>query len=223
MEVVMETYIKLYRKILDNEIMRDSTALAVFIYCLCRADKNSGKFTAGRWQISASLRIKDTTIYKALKRLQKWRMIEQTSNNRFTEFLILNWDKYQCSGNTSSKNQVKTKEKPSNTLQELRIENKEYISKDILGTLQQQFPNKSVLEEYEKFKDYILSTGTSYRNHLAAFRNWLRRSYEVKKSATPKDCWAVAEDGKWFNTKEDLDLALQNGIYKIKEGKVWKA
>lgn len=45
-----------------------------------------------------------------------------------------------------------------------------------LRNLQKDFPTKEVKKEYEKAKDYILSTGKTYKDYAAFFRNWLRRA-----------------------------------------------
>jgi len=49
-----------------------------------------------------------------------------------------------------------------------------------LQDLKIKFPNIDVYEEYDKCKDYIASTGKTYKDYLAMFRNWLRR-IDIKK------------------------------------------
>ena len=43
-----------------------------------------------------------------------------------------------------------------------------------LDDLQAQFKNRNVKSEFQHFKDYCEANGKKYKNHLAAFRNWLR-------------------------------------------------
>jgi hypothetical protein len=49
----------------------------------------------------------------------------------------------------------------------------EIIEKSLDG-LQAQFKNRNVESEFQHFKDYCKANGKKYKNHLAAFRNWLR-------------------------------------------------
>jgi len=50
-----------------------------------------------------------------------------------------------------------------------------------LDDLQAQFKNRNVESEFQHFKDYVEANGKKYKNHLAAFRNWLRNdSYRTK-------------------------------------------
>ena len=50
-----------------------------------------------------------------------------------------------------------------------------------LDDLQAQFKNRNVESEFQHFKDYCKANGKKYKNHLAAFRNWLRNdSYRTK-------------------------------------------
>ena len=65
------------------------------------------------------------------------------------------------------KDKVKDKDKESKKSQLLSIEIQ-------LTELQKDFKNKDVKVEYEKWKDYMLSRGKTYKNYSAAFRNWLR-------------------------------------------------
>ncbi len=150
-------WIKLHRQIIENDfLMKDHTSLVIFIYCLCRADKDTGKFTAGRWQLSEALNISGSTIYKALKRLQKHKILTQKSNTRYTEYSILNWDKYQNTVTQGGKNQVKTKEHTTR--------NK---NKDINNIIYELKPKiKSIIEssittnsKHETIKSLLVSTG----------------------------------------------------------------
>lgn len=112
------TWVKLYRKSLANEVRRrDPTAWRLFETLLLLVDSQTGKWSGGRYQlVDADGYLNSSTIYKALKRLQKRGMILQSSNTRYTEISICKFSNYALNGNTSGKNEVKTREKPGNTL-----------------------------------------------------------------------------------------------------------
>lgn len=119
-------WIKLHRKILDNEhLATDNTACLLFIKLLLVTNKKTGTFTTGRYKLSLLSNEKPGTTYKALKRLEKWGIIELVSNNKMTTIRICNYEQYQ----EFSNNKVTTKEQQSNnkvTLnknEELRMKN----------------------------------------------------------------------------------------------------
>lgn len=124
-------WIKLYIKTVDNPIwQRDRVAWKVFEYLLFRAyaDKSQppGKLVTTRQQIADACFGNSSTIYKALKRLEKAEMITTSVTTKYTLVSICNWEKYQGSGNSFSNNKVTTKEQQSNSLNkniDIRIKN----------------------------------------------------------------------------------------------------
>jgi DNA-binding transcriptional regulator YhcF (GntR family) len=83
-------------------------------------DKQNGTRRFGRFQLAEILDINPSTLYKAIKRLEKAKMVTQVSNNKFTIISICNWKLYQGNGNSIGNNKVTTKEQQSNTKQELK-------------------------------------------------------------------------------------------------------
>jgi hypothetical protein len=91
-----ETYIKLYRKILDNkELWRDKTSVRVLIWLLLRADYKTGSVETGRYAAAQDIEINPNTLYSSLKRLEKMKIINIKTNNKYTTISILNWSRYQ--------------------------------------------------------------------------------------------------------------------------------
>lgn len=108
---MQNNWVKLYRKILDNEVFRhDWTAWHVFETLLVIADKNSGKWSGGLFQLSELTEINKNTLYKAVKRLEKHNMIKRSVNGRFTVYYICNWKEYQATQQTASKQRVNSQE-----------------------------------------------------------------------------------------------------------------
>lgn len=134
-----ETWIKLYRKTLENGIMADHKAWAAFSWILLSVGKNTGKMTFGRYQMSDELKIKPNTLYLALHRLQKkYGVIKLINQKVYTEVLVVNWGKYQQSEKgQSNDNQIAIKRQPveNNTKQE--VENRELRNIDIIADKQQ--------------------------------------------------------------------------------------
>lgn len=182
----MEGWVKVYRKLLDNEVFYGSQlTLGVFITLLLRADQN-GVVKVGRLELAKRFRAKPSTIYQTLQRLSKVNILSMESNNQFTTISILNWGVYQ--------NKVTTKQQPSNNqvtlYKEYKNKNKEKerdkekenfdLTPIQLKELQDKFTNVNVHNEYEKAKDWILATGNTKKDYLAFFRGWCRRTQEAK-------------------------------------------
>jgi|GEM_PF-6655343 len=123
-----ETFIKLWEGTIYNHVWRDDyVAWKIFEYLLISAYRGKPQGTTVKTtqqivDVCFGASGKNGTIFKAIKRLEKYEMVKTKSTNRNTEFKIVNWHKYQGNGSLG-KNEVKTKSKPSKTL--IRIKNKE--------------------------------------------------------------------------------------------------
>lgn len=118
------SWIKLYRKILNNDQLWGSTlTFGLFIYFLLIADKD-GKCTVGRFELARRFRAKPSTIYKVIQRLESNNQVTTKGTSRYTEISVCNWEKYQV-GFDKVTPKVAAKEQPSNTL--IRIKNKNNI------------------------------------------------------------------------------------------------
>lgn len=178
------TWVKLYRKLGDNEIMQDSTALQVFIWILLQVNKKTGELTTGRFIGSRELGLNSNTFYKALKRLEKkHKIVTLTSNNKYTTVSLLNWSKYNQyneSVTQSGNNKVTTKEQQSNTpiyIQDIKTyrhkEGELKLTPDKILKLKEEYPYVDIDKTYEKFRAWQKANGRQFDNVLEAFRVWL--------------------------------------------------
>ena len=76
------------------------------------------------------------------------------------------------------KDKAKNKETKRNQLLDIKDNLKEY--KEI-------FINKDVGLEFDKWNDYMLSNGKTYKNYSAAFRNWLRNDFDTDSKTIEKN------------------------------------
>lgn len=124
-----ETWVKLYRKAKYNDLIKDATAWQLFSFILLSVNHKTGKYKTGRIRLSEALGVNQSTIYKALKRLERsYKVLSLLVTTKYTEITVLNWAKYQ-SKNTTGNNKVTTKEQQSNTIQEYK--NIKNIQEDI--------------------------------------------------------------------------------------------
>lgn len=164
-------WVKLHRRLLDNSMFkRDHSAMILFIAILLLADKNSGSYECGRFQLATIIGLNPNTTYKALKRLEKAKIVTLASNNKYTVVNICNWRTYQADSNIKSNNKVTTDEQQSNTKQELRIKNKEYN-------------NVQLAEQIERIYDLFLEKFSKNPNQLK-----LTPQRKIKIKARIKDC-----------------------------------
>ena len=118
------TWIKLYRKIIEHDVFRDESAFRVFMWILCSVKYETGKMISGRFWGANILGLKDTTYYGILKRLEKkYNLLTLSSNNKNTVILVKNWSKYQGDTDISTDNKLTTNRQQTDTIQEERNKN----------------------------------------------------------------------------------------------------
>lgn len=230
---MQETWVKLYRKLADHQIIRDSTALQIFIWVLLSVDQ-TGKMVCGRFWASEKLGLCTSTFYKAIKRLEKkYDLVTLSSNNKNTIILVKNWNKYQSDGVSYGNNKVTTGEQQSNTIQEERIKNI-YISNEssifsYFGDLKED--NKKIVDIATEFdirpKDVIYCVrdmlskssekNVEIKNVKAKLNTWINNSIRWHKVAT---ITAKEQDIKPVKRyKDDIDYWMKEEGIRIITGK----
>ena len=159
----MEGWIKLYRQLLESAIFKNQRLLKVCIWCLLKASYKQtetmvgnqlvilekGQFIFGREEASKELEIKESTLYKDMKKLEKLNFCNIKSNNKFSVITIKKWEFYQDTDkNENSKNNN------NGTTTEHKQEYKEYINNNINNFINNSDENFEKNEEYEKQFDY---------------------------------------------------------------------
>lgn len=128
----MEGYIKLARKITDSTVFDNPSLLKTWVWILCKAahkdckqlvglqevDIKKGQLIFGRVQAAKQLKMKESSVYKFIKVLEKMNMITVKSNNKFSLINVVNWGIYQdgkFKTEQQRNNNVTTKEQQRNT------------------------------------------------------------------------------------------------------------
>lgn len=98
-------YIKLHRQILDNGVFENAELLKVFIWTILRAnaepktvyghDLKIGQFVTGKLSAAEELRMKPTTVYDRMKRLEKLGYISIKSNTKNSVITVKRYAQYQ--------------------------------------------------------------------------------------------------------------------------------
>ena len=98
----MDGWIKLFRKLLENDVIRDERALQIFIWLLLKVDRTTGVKKIARSWACQELNIKPTTFYDALQRLvKKYKMATAVPTANYTIITIINWYKYQMTDSST--------------------------------------------------------------------------------------------------------------------------
>lgn len=229
------SWIKLFRKARDNQIMTDPIAWTLFSYILLTVNRETGSMRTGRIYLSTVLKVNQSTIYKALKRLsEKYGLVTTVVTTKYTEITVSKWSIYQHN-ESSGNSEVTTKEQQSNTIQEERSKNNTNIISLLpnqLEKLKKEFPYLDVVYEYRRFKEWQKGTGKEFPNVLARFRAWMmQQEHEDKKETNViledaifkqlEKVWKY-NDGVGFIRKSDLQSRLGSKYPKQKYVREWE-
>ena len=127
-------WVKLHQKIIFNEVWRnDPTAWRVFEYLLVKAysGKPQGTVTTTRQQIADGCLINNNTAWSAFLRLKKAKMVNSSTNRRYTTVRICNWHSYQTNGQQA---QQQLNNNSTTTQQHSYKNKKEIKNKNIVET-----------------------------------------------------------------------------------------
>lgn len=148
-------FIKLHRKLKNNEIMYKDGILQLFVYLLLSANYKEnvwcgitikpGQLVTGKYRLSTILKTKPSTIYKRLQWLKSRNIIGIKSNYQYSIVTICNWETYQVDeikeelqGNYKGT----TKELQGNTLKEVKKERKKEKDINNIHLIYTEYPGK---------------------------------------------------------------------------------
>ena len=100
-------WVKLYRVLLQNELLVDRVSLQIFVYCLLKCN-DEGKVRVSRYRTSQILELHPETFRKGLERLKQHQRITTPSTNKYTIVSISNSTIYQQASTIKKTNTVPT-------------------------------------------------------------------------------------------------------------------
>jgi DnaD/phage-associated family protein len=141
----MDGWFKLHRKITESAIFSDPDLLRLWIYCLSKAaykpttvlvekqeiSLESGQFLTGRFSlhqeynagVAPRKKIKETTLWSWLKRLESYGNLDIKSYNKFSVVTVVKWNEYQETLTTEpqqSDNRLTTERQQTDTNKKLK-------------------------------------------------------------------------------------------------------
>lgn len=165
-------WITLHRKLLDNPICKKPNYLAVWIYILLLANYEDktiiwnnrktvikrGCFIGSISKIAEQLNLSTGTVSFILDYFISERMIEKSSNYRFTLFTILKYDQYQRGVESSVESKLKASRKQTETTNNINnnnnINNGEFFSIKEQAKLHREIIDKKYKETEELLSKY---------------------------------------------------------------------
>jgi len=184
------TFIKLFRSLLDWEWYSDNSTKALFIHCLLKAnfkDKTwrgieikRGSFLTSLESLATETGLSVQNIRTSLRKLISTNELTSTSTNRYRIVTLKNYDKYNA---VTSKQQTTNKQLTTTKKEKKVIKEKE---KDIYleFVLLQKVEYDKLIDKYgddittniiETLNNYLGSTGKKYKSHYHTILNWLKR------------------------------------------------
>ena len=113
-------YLKLWRRLEGSRIFKNEGLLKVWIWCLIKASHKKrcvkfktgkgdieieikpGQFIFGRRSASENLDMKQSTVWKRIKKLENLKKLNIESNRQYSIINIVNWDIYQADAKKSN-------------------------------------------------------------------------------------------------------------------------
>jgi hypothetical protein len=191
----MDGWIKIHRKLRNHAILRDPTALQIFMWILICVDYKTGKMVSGRFWAADELKMKPRTFHKALtERLRdRYDLVTLSSDNKNTTIYVKNWKKYQQFSDTSSDTSVTPKGQQSDTKQEDK-EVKKHISITELGDSHFEriaelygVPISFVRSKYDDMVIWHESSGKNKKDWIATLRGFVKKdSIKIRQEAHGK-------------------------------------
>ena len=243
-----EGYILLYRKMLNWEWMSDANTLAVFIYCLLRANWRDGKFQGtevhrGEFvtsiaSLAGELGLSVQNIRTALRHLESTGEITSKSHAKYRIIAISHYDDYQCP-NKEANNQLTSIQQATNkqltTIEESNKEiRKEYISissskdSDIdrqTETVRQGISEdvKKVVEAWNSLTEYGISGVSKMTSTSTRYKNLTARLKQYSLEEVLKAIEIIKDSdfllGRKTDWRIDFDWFVKpNNFPKVLDG-----
>ena len=237
-------FILLSRNIIESEVFASQKLLKIWVWCLCKSNfkdrsvplkigrgetivkVSRGSFIFGRHKAEEELFIDGSTIYKAIKQLEKLEMISIVSNNQYSIVTVNKYNEYQDSESYKvatkeqpSNNQVTAEEQPRNTTNTLKQDNKDNKDNNI---------NNSLLSEI-KISDVEISQ-VIYFEIALAFQNLFIKNLKEKNAPAANQekakYKAYVDPIRLMMTVDEVTKEQLTKVYKYLgsiEGEFWKS
>ena len=162
-------WIALHRKLINSRVFQNEGLLKVWIWCLCKATHKEmwipieigkstteillkpGQFIFGRKTAAQKLKMKLSTVWKRIKKLENMQNLNIQSNSHYSLITVVNWHEYQDyekNSNRQSDNRGTTEEQPGNTNNNdnnvNKKDNQDFFS--LIKSLKERYPDSDLID-----------------------------------------------------------------------------
>jgi len=209
-------WVKLHRKILDNDIFKNDKLFRVFMYLLLKASHSerdqligdsivnlkAGQWATGRKAISRDTGLTEQNVRTAISKLEKLGILTIKVTVKYSVFSISNWDCYQqdnqqvTNNQPTSNQQVTTINNVKNEKNEKKL-TKRFTPPTDIETVSYFEEKGSTASEAEKFwffydsKNWMVGKSKMKRWQSAA-SGWIKRN-----KTESKDIMQISNDSDW--------------------------
>jgi hypothetical protein len=219
-------YIKLWRKVLDGDMLKNHKLWVFWTWCLLKASYRDYKLTVGFQEIklepgqfifglkaaSKETKLSIQNIRYCLGSLRGSGNLTIKTTNKYSVLTIINWESYQGNGienNNQNNKQVRNKRQTSNNKQEDK-ESKEEEKENNTYVLSKKFEaiEKSFSEQELKCKQDFLDYWTE-RNENGTKERWqFEKVFDIKRRFRT---WLNNNEKKWTPKKDSSNaITRQN-------------
>jgi len=201
-------YIFLYRDLKENPIYTNSKAVHCWVECLLRASYKKrevylkrekvflkpGQFVMGRDEFGTSVNMSGSTAWYWILQFEADNMVDIKKTAKGSVVSIKNWNKYQRVDSTLNNKKTAKKQQinTNNKVKKVNKVNNIYNSIKNLGenefeeiAMSYKVPVSLVRSSYDDLVNYCQSKGKSYKNYMAALRNFVKgNAMKTIKEAT---------------------------------------
>lgn len=204
-------YIKTYRCLIDSAVWQNEKLLKTWMWCLIKAVHTpqevavglqtvpllAGQFLFGRERAARETGYPESSIWRYIKTLEKFGMLNIKTTNKYSLVTIENWELYQGADTETEvkvKRKRKTSEKQLDTYKNDKNVKNSILAKNIIPPTLEMVTEYCLEANYpinpQKFMDYYDSNGWMVGNRKmkdwqATIRTWARRE-EAQSVARPQ-------------------------------------
>jgi hypothetical protein len=206
-------WIKLYRKTLDNPLLREADHLAIWVWILLRATREDydvmigkervtlhpGQLVTSRSAIASDLRLSQSKVSRVLDDFVRYSQIEQRSTTHNRVISVLGWLDYQESGQRVDSGWTASEQRV-NTNKNIRIREYKNSTKD-----------ESIPPTLDQVRDYCLErkNGIDPEAFIAYYdsRGWMLGKNKIKNWKSCIITWEKRQKPKPM----ELDYSYREG------------
>lgn len=226
---MLRGWIKLWRKLLDNPLMRRPAYRSVWIEILLRAchdgtsvsfggkqiELDPGQFTTGAYQMSKATGVPRGTIERILKRFKSEELIEERTDGQCTLITVKKWNSYQKSEEANEERVRNDRGLKKNVRMKRRTTRVQTVgSEPLSGPVPKEHAVREVVNAYMDAQAFLDSQRVpAFREHVRPAKALL----DAMNGNVEAAIMAIWECKKWSGTRTWTLRTVLNHLHRFVE------